>query len=131
MRFWKPLDCPEGRASARPILAVTASPRQRRYPVSKIADICQQVRSEISKGNPGRCQNKHDAEKKQVHQVNNDEGKEGAMVRQVRLFLRDHPAGKGEVKRPGCADQSVEKPAVRLHVIKQTECSIYGDDNDA
>src|ERR1700730_1874596 len=105
--------------------------RERANPMREIADIYQQVCSEISKGNPGRCQTKHDAEKKQIHQVNNYEGKERAVVGEVRLLLRYHPTGKREVKRPGRADQAVEKSAVRLHVIKQTECPICGDDDDA
>src|SRR5437667_3417804 len=90
--------------------SLPSSPCEHRYPASKIADVYQQVRSEISEGNPGGCQNKHDAEKKQIHQVNNYQRKEGAVVGKVSLFLRDHPAGKREVKCPGRADQAVEKP---------------------
>ena len=53
------------------------------------------------------------------------------MIREIGLFLRDHPAGKREVKRPGHADQGVEQPAVGLHVEKQTERSIDADDDQA
>ena len=42
--------------------SLPSSPGERRYPASKIADIFQQIRSEISEGNPGGCQNEHDAE---------------------------------------------------------------------
>src|SRR6476659_5892814 len=53
------------------------------------------------------------------------------MVGEVRLFLWDHPAGKRKVKRPGCTDQPVEQPSVRLHIEKQAEPSIGSDNHEA
>src|SRR5438477_4987855 len=94
-------------------------------------NVREQVSAEISEGNPRRRQNEHDAQEQQIHQVNHYEGKERAVIGKVRLFFRDHPAGKSEVKGPGRADQAVEKPAVRLHIVKQAESPVRANDDDA
>src|SRR6266498_506129 len=63
--------------------------------------------------------------------MDHDEREERALIAEVGLIFRDHPARKREVERPGHADHSVKPSAVRLHVHEKAEGAIRGDCQDA
>ncbi len=87
-----------------------------RDPRHEISEIGQQIRAEAFKRDLSGRENQHDAEQRQIHQVDQDERKKCALIREISLILRDHPAGEREMERPCGANHGVKQPAVRLHV---------------
>ena len=100
-------------------------------PARKVAKIYQQIRAESRKRSLWGCQNEHHAEQQQVHQIDHDEREERALIAQVSLIFRDHPARKREMERPGRSDDSVKPSAVRLHIHEKAERAIDGDCQNA
>ena len=87
-----------------------------RDPRHEISEVGQQIRAEAFKCDlPGR-ENQHDAEQREIHQVDDDQRKKCALICEIRLILRDHPAGEREMERPCDANYGVKQAAVWLHV---------------
>ena len=58
-------------------------------------------------------------------------GKKRAVIAQIGLALRNHPAGEREMERPGRADERVEQAAIRLHIHEQTRHAVNPEGDDA
>ena len=100
-------------------------------PSREVAKICQQVRAEPSKGDLSRRKNEHHAEQQQVHQIDDHEREECALIAQVGLIFRDHPAGEREMERPGGADHGIQQAPIRLDIHKEAKHAIRGDRQNA
>jgi len=100
-------------------------------PLREVAKIRQQIRAEICERNFGRCKHEHHAEQQQVHEIDHDERKKGALIAEVGLIFRNHPAGKREMERPGRANHGIKQSPIRLHIHKEAKHAIRGDRQDA
>ena len=121
-----------GRFCETPVLRRTARIFKKiDKPPRKVAKIYQQIRAKPCKRNLWRRQNEHHAEQQQVHQIDHNEGEERALIGQVSLIFRDHPARKREMERPRRSDDSVKPSTVRLRVHEKAEPAIDGDCQNA
>src|SRR5262249_52122153 len=81
-------------------------------PFRKTSEIRHEIISETSKGDLRRGDDKEDAQEQQVHQINKNEGKKCAVIAEVRLVFRNHPAGEGKMESPGNTENGVEQLAI-------------------
>ena len=125
------------------MLRAGASPTGRRYklarelvekinePNREIAEVCQQIVTEIPECNLRRGDDQHHAEQKQVHQINDHKRKKHALVAQVGLIFRNHPARESEMERPRDPNDAVKQTPIRLHIQKEAEHPVNRDRQDA
>ena len=99
--------------------------------VEKLPGSSQQICAEAGKCDLWRRENQHHAEQQQIHQIDHHERKKCALIAEISLILRDHPAGEREMERPRCADHRVKQSPVRLHVQKKAEHTVNGDRQNA
>src|SRR5437016_1737053 len=90
--------------------------RQSANPFRKAAQIFDQIGAKTGKGYLRRCDHEQDAQKQQVHHINKNERKKCPVIAQIGLVLRNHPAGKGEMKGPGNTERRVEQLAIGSNV---------------
>ena len=100
-------------------------------PPREVGKVGQQICSETGERNLGRRENEHHAEQQHVHQIDYDEREERALIAQVSLIFRDHPARKREMERPRHADHSVKPSTIRLHIHEKAERAIDRDRQNA
>jgi len=100
-------------------------------PAGKIADVGEEIGAKTGERDLWRHQDEHCAQEQQIHQVDHNEREKCAVLSQVALVFRNHPAGEREMKRPGRADHGIEESPVRLQVEEKAETAVYADGENA
>src|SRR5437763_11872883 len=89
------------------------------------------MRTEARKRNLWRRKNEHHTEQQEVHQIDHNQREDRALIAQVRLILRNHPARKSEVESPCHTDYSIKPSTVWLHIHEKAEPAIDGNCQNA
>src|SRR2546423_7328035 len=97
---------------------------ERNHGVGKTGDVAQQVDTEAGERDLGRGYDEHHTQQEKVYQVDDNERKNRAVIAQVALIFRNHPAGESEVKSPRHPNERVEESPVRLQVHEETASSV-------
>ncbi len=100
-------------------------------PLQEVADIRRQICAKAYKRNLWRGHDQQPAKQKQVHQINHHQREKCAVIAQIGLPLRNHPAGESEMERPGRADRGVKQSTVRLHVKEDAKSAVGADRENA
>ena len=76
--------------------------------MGKIHRALQELRAKGIKGHIAAGDNEHEAQSKEVHQIDHHHGEKRSMLDEISLPVPEHPNGERYVKHPGKTDQPKE-----------------------
>lgn len=100
-------------------------------PIREFHGALEQFLAEVDDGDIPAGHDEHDAQHREIDEVDDHHRKEGAMFNEIGLSLPEHPDGEGDMKTPGESDDTKQPSSVRFHIDEQADRAVKQEGQNA